>query len=1709
MVEVLDALKEATHLGVEIQLKILQSLPSLIQNYGDFMFNKQIVELLLICYILQGGNKIPAVVNTALATLQQLIISVFDKVVKEDNSSVPLPKTFEVPVDNNDKILVSPAAYDALRVFFDICNLIEHQKPLFLQFGHLPETVGLELIESILTTHSDIFINHVEFCYVLRTRAVPLLLRAFSEKRDFPVTVRVTRILYLLIRKQLSTLVVECEVILSLLTHMLEPEAASYWKRVLCMEVFQGVCSEFSLIQNIYSAYDFQDGRRAIVKSCVLALDKLSAEQPNIIGLGKVSTPLLIPDESSRGSNSSSIAGLADFSNGSNGRKSLDLGQMKGISVKTSSVRSSCIDLLDKSEPPNLPQSYLYYLALQCINSLSEGLARSVFASSFNDKKRGKLGSMPFTISQTDLHESPRSRSPSPTRAKRQSISANLQDQIVITTSFVGVCWPELLSAYTTFFQATMDSEMYRALVRSAQKFTHASGILGLSDSRDAFLSLLGRFSVTVADPIDNLSLPSPKPGLLSMETLVGSLSPTIGRDHSRTPSINTLATTIKKPQLTARNVLCFRALLNLGIALGPSLGQGWAILLETIQYSNFLINGINADKHRGSVSKGQTDYSIEFTPLPFSQLGNEFQTVENSIRRLLDSSKEYSVTSFYDLIFSITNLSSLVLNTPSGTPRDSMVVAGIGKLEDCDPLFLLDFLGAVCNRNAFRFVTLHEQEIKTWNLLTNFLITVQTTRQLNPDYRIRASQVLNEVILKNSLTASEFQKEHNSEDSQRGQNLVLRTLTEEVKKVVQLGLPADGTVSLLTTESKLHVMAIDYLNKILDQCGGTLQQGWDIVFDIIDTVFFFNWLPKNTSNLEVQSRRLLTERSVLLVKSGFESLQLICNDFLENLPTTCLNRLIDTLFKFCTQDGDLNISFTSISFFWILSDNLRALLGNDISVDLSTEITTERDLFEVAKKPHPSDCLNALWIIALLRLAGIAYDSRPQVRNGAVQILFRIFEAHGGQLPPLVWKACQVIVLEDVMNQDPFETPSHSETYDTEWCETLALTFSGFGNIYSTFMSSFVKEPHFEQQWTRLLNHFLTFSFSERLSVSLSVYKSLYTILEGVSRQHIELPESCIDRTWDFWVCQSITPNKLAPKAAQDAYTALVELHAVLTGITSDFPAERISKSVVVLEKCATYPVLSPYSSDKDHLSPLQSAALKEIESIKLDSVHNTEQILRLVAKLVALPFDETTITNINEAPNVKPSKEQYRRPTFVSLSVHSLKYLKKSLDKAKQFPEIFVNGTATHITEALLIPIYAKFDTHIIPPGKPEMWQLATIRFLEVVDMTISVISTKNQESEQEIQKLWDLFSAGVVGILMPGCNALRLKNQTSIPSSSLLLPSPELASLQASAEYEKFDIESYKTFMQLFVSDPAIPSSGKTIKLGVKVPNSFWVKVLETLFQASFIYEMPRFLSSSSSPVITSLHDSDSRSSTASSGTMTTGSTVVTVKDDDKVSSSDDDVAETQQHQKQQQQILPPREAISYIVTNTFFGSTDKLVPRPRQNLAYICMTDLASLATTPSGRANKPTDPALAADADDTNVIDAAISIRATEYITLRVALVLYLYITDQPLRGSLPMPKVQRRELVSALDLVINMPSSESLETSSSVDKENQENQHDDINDINDINDNVNDARRKLSSVVPLFPLIVKAIRVAERDAVVLELLQRLLLKIGWAQSILL
>lgn len=84
--EVLDAFREATSASLDVQLKILQALPSLLQNYAYVLKGDLLAGTLNICSVLQA-SKNGIVNNTAAATLQQLVVAVFDKVVAEDSKS--------------------------------------------------------------------------------------------------------------------------------------------------------------------------------------------------------------------------------------------------------------------------------------------------------------------------------------------------------------------------------------------------------------------------------------------------------------------------------------------------------------------------------------------------------------------------------------------------------------------------------------------------------------------------------------------------------------------------------------------------------------------------------------------------------------------------------------------------------------------------------------------------------------------------------------------------------------------------------------------------------------------------------------------------------------------------------------------------------------------------------------------------------------------------------------------------------------------------------------------------------------------------------------------------------------------------------------------------------------------------------------------------------------------------------------------------------------------------------------------------------------------------------------------------------------------------------------------------------------------------------------------------------------------------------------
>lgn len=72
-----------------MHLKVLQTLPSLFQRYADYLNGALLASTLEVCATLQNSKTV-AVSSTAAATLQQLVVSVFERLSREDGLSFHL-----------------------------------------------------------------------------------------------------------------------------------------------------------------------------------------------------------------------------------------------------------------------------------------------------------------------------------------------------------------------------------------------------------------------------------------------------------------------------------------------------------------------------------------------------------------------------------------------------------------------------------------------------------------------------------------------------------------------------------------------------------------------------------------------------------------------------------------------------------------------------------------------------------------------------------------------------------------------------------------------------------------------------------------------------------------------------------------------------------------------------------------------------------------------------------------------------------------------------------------------------------------------------------------------------------------------------------------------------------------------------------------------------------------------------------------------------------------------------------------------------------------------------------------------------------------------------------------------------------------------------------------------------------------------------------
>ncbi|EIW78018.1 hypothetical protein CONPUDRAFT_146079 [Coniophora puteana RWD-64-598 SS2] len=723
---IIETMTDAMSQGVDIQLRILQTLVSLITNYPS-VHGVQLGDALLLCFKLQD-SRIAVVSSTAAATLRQLVMFVVDKMVTEDRQEETPNSQIDTVLPDGTMRLLGPYARDTYSVFEDLCLLANSERPHFLKLDHLHKTFALELIESVLTNYHDLFRKRSELLLLLQHLLCPLLLKSLSDRHVFPLTLRCTRVVFLLLKQFSHELQTEAEVFLMLLIRMVGDEsdgsdhpAQRPWVRVLAMEVIRGLCSDAELIRNIWDRYDAlqpppsQDpntptassGASKVFASLLTTLKRLVTEKPAILGVSSQMFGIGVSSHSSENVSTSGSGGIYDVGGGIAGMVANAasatvsgvvgmIGSGGGLGVQGAAMKLQCIDQLDKADAPPIPEAYIYLLGVQCIVALCEGLASftgPLYTAIMVQRPRSAGEPIVRAPGALDVDALPEDETISTNNGGGSGSNASTGNarQLRTVRAIVDNGWPALLAALSFVIVTNLSDELFVDVLTAYQALINVAGMLGLSTPRDALFTSLAKFALPakVVASLDSYSSGAGGGGISA------GAEPTTPRTATIADGFGFGSSQAHAPGLSERNLVCLKALVSSAMFLAGSLGESWYAILETLQNADYVLRARAAgpstpgpQSRRASLmpsTPSKASMSLSPGEGPGQGQGQarhplladaDAEGVQNAITRLFEASKNLEDGAFHDFTKALCKLSAEMVGMQSAASADS---AGLG----------------------------------------------------------------------------------------------------------------------------------------------------------------------------------------------------------------------------------------------------------------------------------------------------------------------------------------------------------------------------------------------------------------------------------------------------------------------------------------------------------------------------------------------------------------------------------------------------------------------------------------------------------------------------------------------------------------------------------------------------------------------------------------------------------------------------------------------------------------------------------------------------------------------------------------------------------------------------------------------------------------------------------------------------------------------
>ncbi|CDU24161.1 related to MON2-peripheral membrane protein with a role in endocytosis and vacuole integrity [Sporisorium scitamineum] len=1397
---------------VDVQLKILQIASALLSSYPN-LHNADLSNTLMLGFRLHEGSKVAVVSSTAAATLRQSVMAVFDKVKEEDavldgikgggEEAAALAPLAAMSVDLPEgPVTLFPSSRDAYLVFSDLCSLANAEPAAFLSLDSLSKTFSLELIESVLSNHPRLFASatstknqgnsHPELLFLLRSKVCPLLIKSLSEPPAFPIHLRLMRLLFLLLRQFSSDLVLEVEILLSILLRTVNPfalELAAHggsqpllWQKVLALEVLRSLCSDDVFLRNLWLWYDSshaatdpaEPSRSSFpifsklvetVQSVLLQGERLFAQDASMqSSLDSPEAPDSPRKSSIRPSTDRSFSGLYEAAAGVT---SAVMSGVYGFSETTgtenlsaaSSPSIQIIDQLDKIEAPNvasaaLPKTYPQLLALQSCHLLTQSMALCALPlySKFVNSRDKDAAPAPPAIQDADIDS---------------LVSSADRDGLRLTRSMLRASALPLSDVLTRYLRIKCTDSIFEETLLALRNLTNVTGALDLVQERDVVLS---RF-ITLSVPGWDVAAPS---------AVLGAVRNGV----------------VQARKMSTRNLACLKAYVQVAYYLSGALGPFWYPVLSGLCGAHALLVSLNTaeasgkgdDDDEGDVSRnGRTTLSTLTHGAMMSldtrsgrsqlQLLNVAELQPNRLQALIQSIFENTTSledsAFVQFISSLCRLSGDMLLASLDMPKSAAADAerapprGSGfqgrtpaiRAEGNSSFYPITCLDLVASLNTRRICFLAPD--LGWDAVTQHLINTFSNPALPSGWRSQASQAANKLAFSAMSEAAEASKE---QDKLRLQKQALHILSSA-------GVLEGRRATAVDLE--LRTSSVEHLNKILETFGHSLIYGWETIFDICSSTCKEDKRSADTASVPSASAQKV---QLALVKAGFSCLQLVCSDFLSALNTEQIRRCCSCLNDFGGQNLDVNVALTANGCLWGVTAEMAARAKQQSAAGSAACVDTDAQ---------------PLWLFLLQCLLSISQSSRSEVRNGAISNLFRVLQQYGDMLDPAVWQEIvdtiifPLVKLLSVSIED-LESGSEDGTAQKDrqalmmgtlpselkqWQESQGLALTQFGEVVRSYLpTKLIHSSAFEAMWSRLLDlttrTFLRgpadlsqasikcftsalsanvdaethFNEAARAKVQVAwkeAWESWVAIGEHIRRTESQQGDASRSKSDDTVAGEAATPFLFTQKNLLAYIQAFAPIHRILQ---ADFDQANVEALLTSLKACVSYSRSPDNISDRASLTNVQEAARATARSVS--GVKNVPAlILTDLSECICLAYSGVDLD----------ANKDKRGPTFIALSRASIEEAFGTFVTHENDTSIYEGGAFESLISALIIPIKLKYECPDSPNASSKtdrktdarpVWQLATLALCRILSRCCPKLNAKAGEeglSIETVGRLW----------------------------------------------------------------------------------------------------------------------------------------------------------------------------------------------------------------------------------------------------------------------------------------------------------------------------------------------------------------------------------